>query len=157
MDLDSAIKHCLERANQDCSDCANEHKQLAEWLTELKCRRTAMSVDAMDEYTVQYFYAYGEWMFGEGYKKGLEDSIDKQPLSSPEAFKGHCVHCFQEGYERGKTNAVKHGRWTFIEQLSGGYYSYKCSECQHLENVEKREMLGNYCPHCGAKMLGMEE
>ena len=52
---------------------------------------------------------------------------------------------------------IKHGRWIFIEQLSGGYYSYKCSECQHLENVEKREMLGNYCPHCGAKMLGMEE
>lgn len=47
---------------------------------------------------------------------------------------------------------VKHGRWTFIEQLSGGYYSYKCSECQHLENVEKRQMLGNYCSYCGAKM-----
>lgn len=52
---------------------------------------------------------------------------------------------------------VKHGRWIFIEQLSGGYYSYKCSECQRLENVEKRQMLGNYCSYCGAKMLGMEE
>ena len=52
---------------------------------------------------------------------------------------------------------VKHGRWIFIEQLSGGYYSYKCSECQHLENVEKRQMLGNYCSYCGAKMDGMEE
>lgn len=47
---------------------------------------------------------------------------------------------------------AKHGRWTFIEQLSGGYYSYKCSECQHLENVEKIQMLGNYCSYCGAKM-----
>lgn len=49
---------------------------------------------------------------------------------------------------------VKHGRWTFIEQISGGYYSYKCSICQHSENVEKREMLGNRCPHCGARMDG---
>lgn len=36
MTLDEAIKHCLERAEQDCTDCADEHKQLAEWLIELK-------------------------------------------------------------------------------------------------------------------------
>lgn len=52
---------------------------------------------------------------------------------------------------------IKHGRWIFIEQLSGGYYSYKCSECQHLENVEKRQMLGNYCSYCGTKMDGEVE
>ena len=39
MELDEAIRHCLERANQDCSECANEHRQLADWLMELKCRR----------------------------------------------------------------------------------------------------------------------
>lgn len=36
MTLDEAIKHSLERAEQDCTECANEHKQLAEWLVELK-------------------------------------------------------------------------------------------------------------------------
>ena len=36
MTLDEAIDHCLERANQDCSSCADEHLQLAEWLIELK-------------------------------------------------------------------------------------------------------------------------
>lgn len=58
MTLDEAIKHCLEVAEQnetqaekigrqfigsamdkratDCQDCAAEHRQLAEWLTELK-------------------------------------------------------------------------------------------------------------------------
>ena len=35
MTLDEAIKHCEERANQDCTDCAKEHRQLAEWLKEL--------------------------------------------------------------------------------------------------------------------------
>lgn len=32
--LDEAIKHCQEKA--DCSECGKEHKQLAEWLIELK-------------------------------------------------------------------------------------------------------------------------
>lgn len=58
--LDEAIKHCHEKARElkadtelfkrvkatsekikDCEECANEHEQLAEWLTELKERREA--------------------------------------------------------------------------------------------------------------------
>jgi hypothetical protein len=38
MTLDEAIKHCEEVANDRagcCEDCAEEHRQLAEWLTEL--------------------------------------------------------------------------------------------------------------------------
>lgn len=34
MTLDEAIKHCYEKA--DCSECGQEHKQLGEWLEELK-------------------------------------------------------------------------------------------------------------------------
>lgn len=34
--LDEAILHCQERAEADCSECAREHLQLAEWLKELK-------------------------------------------------------------------------------------------------------------------------
>lgn len=47
---------------------------------------------------------------------------------------------------------VKHGHWNFIEQFSGGYYGFECSECHYPENVQKKEMLGNYCSYCGAKM-----
>ena len=50
MTLDEAIQHCLEVAEQkeqeakeahvlsgmDCLECASEHRQLAEWLRELK-------------------------------------------------------------------------------------------------------------------------
>ena len=39
MTLEEAIEHALERANKDCSACAQEHRQLAEWLIELKERR----------------------------------------------------------------------------------------------------------------------
>ena len=37
--LDEAILHCQERAKADCSECAKEHQQLAEWLEELKILR----------------------------------------------------------------------------------------------------------------------
>lgn len=36
MTLDEAIQHAEERAHADCSDCAMEHRQLAEWLKELR-------------------------------------------------------------------------------------------------------------------------
>ena len=36
MTLQEAIYHCLERATADCSDCAKEHEQLANWLIELR-------------------------------------------------------------------------------------------------------------------------
>jgi hypothetical protein len=36
MTLEEAIAHCEERAKADCTECAKEHRQLAEWLKELK-------------------------------------------------------------------------------------------------------------------------
>lgn len=36
MTLDEAIKHCTEKACGDCSECAEEHQQLADWLRMLK-------------------------------------------------------------------------------------------------------------------------
>ena len=41
MNLDEAIRHCLETAsnNETCKECREEHLQLVEWLTELKVRR----------------------------------------------------------------------------------------------------------------------
>lgn len=42
MTLDEAIKHCEDVAEDRCGcaeDCAEEHRQLAEWLKELKERR----------------------------------------------------------------------------------------------------------------------
>ena len=36
MTLDEAIEHCKEVATKNCSECAEEHKQLANWLRTLK-------------------------------------------------------------------------------------------------------------------------
>lgn len=36
MTLDEAIEHCEEVATKNCSECAEEHKQLANWLRTLK-------------------------------------------------------------------------------------------------------------------------
>lgn len=41
MILEEAITHAEKRASADCSECAKEHAQLAEWLKELKSRRGA--------------------------------------------------------------------------------------------------------------------
>ena len=35
MTIEEAIAHCKEISAANCNDCGNEHKQLAEWLTEL--------------------------------------------------------------------------------------------------------------------------
>lgn len=67
--LDEAIKHCEEKAkelkkdyeravalnipSEGCLECANEHEQLAGWLTELQERRKAEELynQAAVEYT----------------------------------------------------------------------------------------------------------
>ena len=36
MTLDEAIKHAEERASLSCDECAEQHRQLAEWLKELR-------------------------------------------------------------------------------------------------------------------------
>ena len=36
MTLQEAIIHSLKRATEDCSECAKEHEQLANWLIELR-------------------------------------------------------------------------------------------------------------------------
>ena len=39
MTLEEAIKHCEEIAENRCDECASDHRQLAEWLKELKHRK----------------------------------------------------------------------------------------------------------------------
>jgi hypothetical protein len=44
MNIDEAIKHCYEIVNNKCKEykCRMDHKQLAEWLIELKKYREAL-------------------------------------------------------------------------------------------------------------------
>ena len=42
MTLDEAIQHCLDKEN--CSQCGQEHRQLREWLEELKELRSRYNI-----------------------------------------------------------------------------------------------------------------
>lgn len=65
---------------------------------------------------------------------------------------------YKNGYEQGKRDAVKHGRWIPLEY--DGYADgnpvwdlWKCSECQE-EHSGDEDTLTPYCPNCGARMDG---
>lgn len=110
-----------------------------------------MSIDQMDEYTVNLADAYAKDAYQKGYEQGVEDSKGKQPLGATEPFKGHCLHCFEEGYGQGKKDAVKHGHW--IRHLAIGWSEahYTCSCCGYYLHFDRRENA-NYCPKCGARL-----
>lgn len=86
MTINEAIKHCLERANKDCSDCAREHKQLAEWLGELQDLRSNMQTliqkmsDTLNIGLYKYFRVESE---DADYKNAVfmftKDSLKKAP------------------------------------------------------------------------------
>lgn len=44
MTLEEAIKHCDEVSNTLCNSCGAEHRQLADWLRELKELRASCRV-----------------------------------------------------------------------------------------------------------------
>ena len=57
MTLDEAIEHAEEVANSNCcSECSKEHKQLVEWLKELKQYRLIGSINEIlnvyDKYVI---------------------------------------------------------------------------------------------------------
>lgn len=56
---------------------------------------------------------------------------------------------YAKGYEDGKKDAVKHGRWVF--GTANHHEWMKCSEC-----LKSQTPTGafTYCPNCGARMDG---
>ena len=48
MTLDEAIKHCEEVAGNACVECAEDHRQLAIWLCELRLYRMHGTVAKID-------------------------------------------------------------------------------------------------------------
>lgn len=62
-------------------------------------------------------------------------------------------NAYDEGYKKGKADAVRHGRW--IESTT----DLICSSCETVFNDELAYMCRDYtygypryCPYCGAKM-----
>ena len=52
MTLDEAIKHTEERASLSCDECAEQHRQLAEWLKELKQYREYFKPESLSRVVV---------------------------------------------------------------------------------------------------------
>ena len=61
---------------------------------------------------------------------------------------------YKNGYEQGKKDAVRHGRWEF-KHPNG----WACSECGEWGlMIDNRGICkSNYCPNCGAKMDGDDD
>lgn len=79
-----------------------------------------MSIDQMDDYTVNLADAYAR-------------------------------DAYQKGYEQGKKDAAKHGRW--IHGSSSENIRVTCSECGYKVNYFWDSWQdAKYCPNCGAKM-----
>ena len=60
---------------------------------------------------------------------------------------------YKNGYEKGKQDAVKHGRWVNPYINRYGHPCHCCSECGFKASHQDK----NYCPNCGAKMDGGNE
>lgn len=60
-----------------------------------------------------------------------------------------CDKLWKTAYERGKVEARPKGKWGWVRMmtLTGGYDTYMCDQCEHLEKIKT-----NYCPNCGARM-----
>lgn len=106
MTLDEAIKHCEEVAEEyenivehglknakvdrsGCLECASEHRQLAEWLRELKAYRIKHYKLALMDYQYDFdsefkdnpmYYAHAVWtLFGE-----LDASVEDEVMGYAE-------------------------------------------------------------------------
>lgn len=177
MTLDEARKHCLDIADgQDkCADisvsehakerireCANDHRQLAEWLTEL--RELRRLVDLVAKYAGN----------SEDVCERYLPSINGDLCVTDGMGASNCTCC---GYEyrcdyktdiglledvETSTNtdvqAVKRGYWEEVADYGGwGDTHYRCSVCGeewYLEDGKPKDNNMNFCPRCGARMDG---
>ncbi|MEE3385194.1 MAG: hypothetical protein VZR36_08950 [Prevotella sp.] len=95
MTLDEAIQHAQEIADKGCDQCAKDHQQLAEWLTELKKRRDAEPwtiYDANDGDIVFYETHYDEI----GYIIIFESLYRRNEYEPAEGINHYLLYCPEE-------------------------------------------------------------
>lgn len=149
MTLDEAIKHAEEVAEENynnavcildksksnisnialekamkCKRCASEHRQLAEWLKELKLLREQKCENAISRQAVLDL-VNADWKY-----EGLEEPINSLPPVTLQPKTGH---------------------WIKVHPLQADDPgAYMCSCCKvgdwNLKGTEK------FCPNCGAEM-----
>ena len=146
MTLEEAIIHCEDVANDRagcCEDCAEEHRQLAEWLKELKAYKEQTGGDLISRQAVMRIVAFecGEW-------KGLAKTIIKEieqlspitPKEEPERVM--CATC--KHYNEHPTGMLAVERWcrSPIWERAGraphpiNHDGFKLIICDYYERME---------------------
>ena len=162
MTLDEASKHAEEVAEENereaqklkkskldwkhheanlCKECAEEHKQLADWLKDYKrLKKQKPCEDTISRQAV--FDQMYEWMNTCEYRKVnatdyFINRINKLPPVNPQPKTGHWIR-------------------ELIRNEKGGCIGAKriCSKCN---NDNKHDEYMHYCPNCGAKMIEPQE
>lgn len=113
MTLNEAITHSDEIANSDCSECAKQHKQLAEWLKELKSKRECEEKMKVGNNIVNH---------PPHYTSGEIECIDALKASMPHAefcgfLKGNAMKYLWRYDKKGKaTEDLEKSRW-YLDRL----------------------------------------
>ena len=167
MSLDEAIKHAEEVADTPCftdeeAKCYSEHRQLAEWLKELKAYKEQSGDEELD-FVPEHKKIPCAMTIG----KPCEDAISRQAVLEQ-------INCWIGSGEYRYTNAThyltrrmqelppvnpqpKMGHWKKKEDDTRWWYV--CSECEQ-EPLKNRwnddDVLSTFCPNCGAKMQEVE-
>jgi len=148
MTLDEAIKHAEEVANtnerlcktvhpamqlSDHSKCAVEHRQLAEWLKELKQLREQQSCEnSIVEWKKDFKGYVNSLSMPRDDYNGIMEYIDELPV----------------------TPQTKTREWIFVDKA---HEHAHCSECDYGDVDLMNGRPHNYCPNCGAKMVEPQE
>lgn len=98
-------------------------------------------------------------------KELLKQRVDDEDLlpDLPQELKDkntEIVKAYREGYEQGKRDAVKQGKWEYNEidlAVGDGYFfgqGYRCSVCHKPPfRVGGTLVKTDYCPWCGSRMV----
>lgn len=150
-----------------CKSDAEDHRQVAAWLKELKALKEApkgdlISRDALKHRFAQITYIRFTADMGQGgfemfSEKEIEKIINNAPavdISGNEYFPYRSAYF--NGVADGRATAIPQGEW--IEGKNG---NIKCNQCGC--EIRYSYLTGNepdfpkFCPNCGAKMKGGAE
>ena len=74
-----------------------------------------------------------------------------------DAISVHLERIEQELEDTPTIDAIRHGHW-IEEPYTESLVTKRCSECMKVAVITSEGIkVGDYCPHCGAKMDGGEE
>lgn len=156
MTIDEAIRHCEEVADslrQGCDEydegakgCEAEHRQLAEWLRELKELRSNAQGHENDHIAES---SKKDTISRQAAIDALDGEITITGKTNAEAVRDY-VHAVKGRIERIPPIQPKRGKYRAV--VCDGIDLLACSECGYTGAFWSY----NFCPSCGADMRGTE-